>query len=178
MWPESDSPGNVPPNPDLGTSFPELGPPVSQPKPGKRPGTSGYYWFPTPAPDAVGISWSVVTCRDLGCGPDAGHDADLWPRLIDRLAASWGRDAQALRRRLDQSYTGLPRGRVTRPEKEFLILHGNNSPIPGWQGQVIGAFSLTGRRVRILFDEHETMIPGHPEAVEASLGIRLYGPGG
>jgi hypothetical protein len=77
--------------------------------------TGGYYWFPTPG--TRGISWSVITCRDVGCGPDAGHDAELWPKQIVRLAAAWGKDPQALERWLALSYTGLPRGRVTRADK-------------------------------------------------------------
>ena len=31
----------------------------------------GYYWFPSPGPD--GLQWSLVTCADLGLGPDQGH---------------------------------------------------------------------------------------------------------
>ncbi len=53
-------------------------------RPGAKPFTGGYYWFPTPNPD--GITWSIVTNRDLGCGRHAGHDADLWPRLMVPLA--------------------------------------------------------------------------------------------
>jgi len=147
--------------------------------PGRRLGrkgiTGGYYWFP--APDADGITWTVLTYRDLQCGSDAGHDADLWPKLIERLAAAWGRDAQPLKRRLGLSYSGLPRGRVTRPGKEFLILHGDDSPLAEWQELVIGSFRLTGLRFKLLYDEHETMIPGHPRDVEASFGLRLYEPG-
>lgn len=143
--------------------------------PGQRPGrigmTGGYYWFP--APGADGITWTVLTCRDLRCGPDAGHDADLWPKLIERLAAVWGRDAQTLNRRLSLTYSGLPRGRVTRPGKEFLILHGDDSPVSGWQELVAESFHLTGHRVKVLYDEHETQLPGHPQAVEAILGSRL-----
>jgi hypothetical protein len=134
--------------------------------------TGGYYWFPTPTNDE--ITWSVVTCQNLGCKPDDGHDAELWPRLLVCLAEVWGKNAQVLKRRLDLSYTGLPRGRVTRPDKTFLILHGNDAPIQAWEELVLEAFGLTGRRVRPLYDEHETQIPGHPQAVEASLGHRMF----
>jgi hypothetical protein len=75
------------------------------------------------------------------------------------------------------SYIGLPRGRVTRPERTYLVLHGDDSPVTGWEEMVIASFRLSGRKVKFLIDEHETMIPGHPQAVEAALGIRLYGPG-
>ena len=126
-----------------------------------KPFTGGYYWLPRPIPD--GISWSVVTCRDLGCGRDAGHDADLWPRLMNHLAENWGKDFTVLKRKLAMVYTALPRGRVTRPEKTFLVLHGNDSPIPGWEDLVIAGFRLPGRRAKFLFDAHETQLPGHPE---------------
>ena len=139
--------------------------------------TGGYYWFPSSTKD--GITWSVVTCRDLGCESDDGHDADLWPRLIHRLAETWSKDPKALSRRLALSYTGLPRGRVTRPEKTYLILHGGDSPdFPsGWDKAVIKAFGLSGRSVKSLFDEHETQIAEHSQAVEASLGERLFSTG-
>lgn len=147
------------------------GPSAEQPQ---RPKviTGGYYWFPTP--DAGRIIWSVVSCRDLRCGPDDGHDADLWPRLMVPLAKAWGKDAQILKRQLALSYTGLPRGRVTRPGKQFMILHGNDSPTPMWEPLVIESFRLSGRKVKFVYDEHETMIAGHPRAVEASLGLRFY----
>jgi hypothetical protein len=132
-------------------------------KPGAKPFTGGYYWFPTPGPD--GITWSVVTCRDLGCGRDAGHDADLWPRLMVPLAAAWGQDAQILKRRLALSYTGLPRGRVTRFDKTFLVLHGEDTPVQGFEEIVVASFRLTGRAVKFIFDEHETRISGHAQAL-------------
>ena len=142
-----------------------------QTEPSAKSFTGGYYWFPTPGPD--GITWTVVTCRDLSCGRDAGHDADLWPRLMVPLAAAWSKDAHILKRRLALSYTGLPRGRVTRPDKTFLVLHGKDSPVPGFEELVIAGFRLIGRKVKFIFDEHETQLPGHPQAVEAILGSRL-----
>ncbi len=126
-----------------------------------KPFTGGYYWLPRPTPG--GITWSVVTCRDLGCGRDAGHDADLWPRLMAPLADAWGKDALVLKKKLGLYYTALPRGRVTRPEKTFLILHGKDSPTAGWEEMVITGFQLTGRKVKLIFDGHETQLPGHPE---------------
>lgn len=130
--------------------------------------TGGYYWFPRPT--SGGIVWSVVTCRDLGCRKDAGHDADLWPRLMAPLAKAWGKDALDLRKKLALSYTALPRGRVTRPEKTFLVLHGDDSPTATWREMVIQGFRLTGRKVKFLIDEHETQIPGHPEKFRSIVG--------
>jgi len=74
-------------------------------------------------------------------------------------------------------FTGLPRGRVTRPEKTFLVLHGKDSPIPMWERLVIESFRLSDRKVKFVYDEHETMIPGHPRTVESSLGLRSYETG-
>ena len=139
-----------------------------------KPITGGYYWLP--APDSQSIVWTVVSCWDLHCGPDDGHDAELWPRLMVPLAKAWGKDAQILKRRLALSYTGLPRGRVTRSGKQFLILHGNDSPVTDWRELVTERFDLPSRTLRFLFDEHETPIPGHPAALESALGCRLFGP--
>ena len=180
MPPESDDPKDTPPTQAAETSAMIPEPPTSDtaegtdagPIPGQRRVkkglTGGYYWFPAPSPD--GITWSVVTCHDLGCDPDAGHDADLWPRLMVRLASAWGKDAQVLKRRLALAYTGVPRGRVTRPDKTYLILHGKDSPISGWEELVIESFRLSGRKVKFIFDEHETQIPGHPEKFASVLG--------
>lgn len=148
--------------------------PASESTPRAKPFTGGYYWFPSPGPD--GVTWSVVTCRDLGCRSQAGHDAELWPRLMALLAAAWGKDDRALKRKLALSYTGLPRGRVTRPEGTYLVLHGKDSPVPGWEEIVIAGYRLSGRRVKFVFDEHETMIPGHPQAVESALCTPLTPP--
>ncbi len=171
MRPEPDAPGDfTPTEPEIPRTNPDL--PTSDQSQGTKPYRGGYYWLPAPSPE--GITWSVVSCRDLGCGADAGHDADLWPRLMVPLAAAWGKDAQILKKKLALSYTDLPRGRVTRPEKTFLVLHGKDSPIPAWEPLVIASFRLSDRQVKFVYDEHETTIPGHPRAVEASLGFRLY----
>ncbi len=167
MRPEPDAPGDFSPTePEIPRTNPDL--PTSDQSQGTKPYRGGYYWLPTPSPE--GITWSVVSCRDLGCGADAGHDADLWPRLMVPLAATWGKDAQILKKKLALSYTGLPRGRVTRPDRTFLVLHGKDSPIPMWEPLVIERFRLSGRQVKFIYDEHETQLPGHSRTLEAMLG--------
>ena len=94
------------------------------------------------------------------------------------LAAAWGKDAQTLKRRLALSYTGLPRGRVTRPDKTFLVLHGKDSPVRGFEEMVVASFGHSGRKVKFIFDEHETQLPGHSRTLEAILGTRLTGTKG
>ncbi len=162
----------------MSTESDSLGYPRPAQGPRGRPFVGGYYWLPTPSLDAAGgVDWSVVSCRDLGCDAGAGHDAELWPRLMVPLAAAWGRDARILRRRLALCYTGLPRGRLSRPAGTFLVFHGDDAPIRTWKELVVEEFRLSGRKMRFVFDEHETMIPGHPRAVENALGARLYGLG-
>jgi hypothetical protein len=174
MRPEPDVPGDFTPSEsEIPRTNPDL--PISDQSQGTKPYRGGYYWLPTPSPD--GITWSVVSCRDLDCGTDAGHDADLWPRLMVPLAVAWGTDSQILKKRLALSYTGLPRGRVTRPDKTFLVLHGQDSPAAGWEEMVIESFRLSGRKVKFVYDEHETQLPGHHRTLAASLGLRSYQAG-
>ena len=63
--------------------------------------------------------------------------------------------------------------RVTRTEKTFLVLHGEDSSAAGWEELVIAAFRLSGRQVKFLFDGHETQLPGHQEKFSS-----IFGPPG
>ena len=44
---------------------------------------------------------------------------------------------------------------------------------PGLPASVVVSFRLTGRKVKFIFDEHETQILGHSRTLEAILGSRL-----
>lgn len=135
--------------------------------------TGGYYWFPMPVDGSV--LWDVLTCHELGHDSEVGH-IDLWPFVIDRLAAAWSRDASTLLRKLRNAYTGLPRGRVTRPGSRSLILHGNDAPIPHWLPRVIRRFDLERCSIRVVYDEHERMLDADRWMVEEALGRRLTSP--
>jgi hypothetical protein len=93
------------------------------------------------------------------------------------LATAWGKDAQVLKKKLALCYTGLPRGRLSRHAGTFFVFQGDDSPIQIWRELVVERFRLSGRKVKFVFDEHETMIPRHPHAVENALGVRLHGIG-
>jgi hypothetical protein len=174
MRPESDAPGNARPVPETGTSStkPDYSEPSSSPV--RKGITGGYYWFP--APGADGITWTVLTCLELGCGPDAGHDADLWPKVIDRLAATWGRDAQALKRRLGNHYRGLPRGRITGTKRKYQIFHGNDAPVSGWKEIVIDRCNLHGLKVKMSCEEEKRVLSDDVLALEEALGVSLGRP--
>lgn len=136
--------------------------------------TGGYYWFPTRAGDT--IDWSVLTCYDLGFNPDDGH-FDMWPSVIDRLASVWRRDAVRLRRLLAVHCYGLPRGRITRPERRFLLLHGDDAPVADWLPRVLDRFNLNDRGVKLLYDEHEETFTKDRRVVNAEFGLSIAGSG-
>lgn len=114
--------------------------------------TGGYYWLPTPVGQSP--SWEVVTCHQLGVDAEAGH-VEMWNAVIARLGAAWDKDVALLGQQLKDCFYGLPRGRVTRTGKQFLVLHGGDSPRPDWLALVLSAFRLERRRTRVLYDEHE-----------------------
>jgi hypothetical protein len=114
----------------------------------------------------------VVTCHQLGFDAEVGH-VEMWTAVLDRLAVAWHKDAAVLRRLLIDCCYGLPRGRVTRPDKRFLVLHGNDSPCPAWLKRVVFAFRLDRRSVHVLFDEHEWMLAADRRKVLVVLGDRL-----
>jgi hypothetical protein len=130
--------------------------------------TAGYFWFPVP--DAGSVNWELLTCHDLGRGAEVDR-IDLWPAVIDRLAEVWRRDAKVVRRRLRGSYSGLPRGRVTRPGRRSLILHGEEAPVSDWVPVITRRFHLDRHTVRVVFDEHERMLPEDRRILNALLGI-------
>jgi hypothetical protein len=134
------------------------------------PGTGAYYWVPVPTDP--GHHWVVYTSQGAGLDPDVGH-TELWLSVLDRLAIAWGKDRASLRRRLQDRYAGLPRGRVTHPSRPYLILHGRDAPLIRWRSVVAELFDLPPGRIRSLYDEHERMIAGDPEAVERALGTDL-----
>src|SRR5262245_11464476 len=136
----------------------------------RMPRTGAYYWVPITADS--GHHWVLCTSRDAGLNSDGGHTR-LWVYVLDRLAITWGKDRMLLRRRLEDGYACLPRGRVTRTPRSYLILHGRDAPLIDWPGVVANRFDLPTGRTRILYDEHERMIAGDPEAVERVLGIAL-----
>jgi hypothetical protein len=130
--------------------------------------TGGYYWFPTPTIGS--LTWQVLTCHELGCDAEVGH-VDLWTLVIDRLATAWRREGRFIQRSLKNNYTGLPRGRVTQVKNRFMILHGNDSPVPDWVPMVMTKFELNRRSVIVLFDEHERMLPEDRRSVSKALGL-------
>jgi hypothetical protein len=116
-----------------------------------------------------------LSCHDLGFGPDEGH-YDMWPSVIDRLATAWGRDRVQLRRRLAQHCYGLPRGRITRPRRGFLLLHGDDAPVADWLGRVVRRFRLDRRSLKLLSDGHERTFSEDRRAVNDEFGLSVGCP--
>ena len=139
------------------------------------PRTGAYYWLPIPP--LRSLTWRVLTCHELGFEEDDSH-LDIWPAVIPHLAMIWGRDPEAMKRRLTSHCYGLPRGRVTRIDRVYLLYHGSDSPIPDpeWTKMVADAFGLQGRRIKPLFDEHEQRLPDDVRALSRVLGSFLALP--
>jgi len=70
----------------------------------------------------------------------------------------------------------LPRGRVTRVRGIYLVHHGGDAPVPSGTDRVAARFGLRGKVVRHLLDDHERMLAGDPETVQAALGADLGPP--
>ena len=114
----------------------------------------------------------MLTCHEIGFDAEVGH-VDLWPAVIDRLAKTWNKDARIFQTLLKNHCYGLPRGRVTRPGKHSLILHGTDAPLSRWRDHVVRHFMIDRRAVKVMFDEHETMLAGDRKKVIEILGIAL-----
>lgn len=142
---------------------------TSDARPG--PSTGAFYWVPGPTPSGP-PSWGLLTCRDLGKWDGIAH-REMWPAVADHLAGLWGEAPEALRRRLSGHCYALPRGRVTRPEGNHLILHGNDAPVAGWRGIIVDRFRLHGLPIRTPWDEHEQTLGEDVLALEAALGVTL-----
>jgi hypothetical protein len=139
------------------------------------PLTGGYYWLPTPS-TAGTISWGLLTCHDLGLWDCISH-REMWPTVLEFLATAWGNAPEALRRRLGDHYYGLPRGRITSSRGRYLIVHGQDAPIPDWEAGIIDRFRLAGLDVRDLSNEHESVVLADVLSVEEALGVTLGRPG-
>jgi hypothetical protein len=108
----------------------------------------------------------------MGFDAEVGH-VDLWPAVINRLAKTWNTDARVLNGVIKDCSYGLPRGRITYPGRQSLILHGNDAPVSGWRDKVIRRFDLDRRSTKVVYDEHETMLVGDRARVIETLGISL-----
>jgi len=133
--------------------------------------TGAYFWFPRPGPD--GPVWDLKTCHDLGVWDGVSH-REFWPHVLVVLAAHWGKDVGALKRALRDHHTGLPRGRIARPESCYVLIHGDDAPVTNWMRLVKARFQLTGIKVTPEFTEHEKMIGHDPLAVQIALGVNLH----
>lgn len=134
------------------------------------PVTGAYFWLPRPVPD--GIVWDLVTCHDLNVWDGVSH-REFWPYVLEHLAAAWGKDAKALNRRLRDHHTGLPRGRIVHPKSGYVVIHGDDAPVPDWLNLVKGRFGLIDFEVTPEFTEHERMIGDDPEVLRKALGIPM-----
>ncbi len=132
---------------------------------------SRFYWLPEPT-QLGQLSWVRLSCHELGVWDGISH-REFWPFVLEHLAQVWGKDIEVFKRRLGDHYYALPQGRVTKPKGKYLILHGNDAPVPGSQGIIVDRFHLHGLQVRMPWDEHEQTLRDDVLALEEELGIDL-----
>ena len=54
-----------------------------------------------------------------------------------------------------------------------MIFHGKDAPVLDWVPIVVRKFDLDRRSVRVLFDEHERMLPEDRSRVNEALGLKV-----
>ncbi len=114
------------------------------------PFTGPYYWIPLPD-----NSWKLVKFADEFYGGHAAH-VKIWPEVVINLAQEWGLNAVALRRQLENTPYGLPRGRVVfMGNNHWGIAHGDDHPTGTSLDMVKRAFNLPRQKTTLLPDEHE-----------------------
>jgi len=132
------------------------------------PLTGAYYW--APSPPSNGIVWNLKTCHDLKVLDGISH-REFWPYVLEVLASTWGKDAEALKGCLSDHHTGLPRGRIVHRKSGYVIIHGDDAPVPDWLDLVKSRFRLTGVEAAPEFAEHETMQGDDPKRLQDALGV-------
>lgn len=134
------------------------------------PLTGAYYWVPSPAPE--GVAWSLTTCHDLEIWDGISH-REFWPHILEILADAWNKDAEALKRRLRDHHTGLPRGRVVHAKPDHAILHDNEAPAADWVEQVKSRFRLPEIPALVEYHALEKMSRDDFREVQKALGVSL-----
>jgi hypothetical protein len=104
-------------------------------------GSNDEWRFRLPTLGQESVSWDVVKCHHLAFDVEAGH-VEMWDALIVRLVTAWHKDVAAFKRALENCPYGLPRGRVPRLGKRFLVLHSDDWPYADGPGPVTEYFTF------------------------------------
>lgn len=139
-----------------------------------KPLTGAYYWVPLPS-DGNMIRWKVLEFFD--CWRLSSDHVDIWLQIVGSLEFHWSRTIPS-----DVDYCSLPRGRICRTllnqrsdakRPKYALYHGNDCP-RGRKGlQQIKRLFNQSDDCALVFDEHEQMISGDPEALSSALGFDL-----
>jgi len=132
------------------------------------PESGAFWWVPSKR------KWDLLYFYDSDY--DVTDHIILWKYVVEKLAENYKLDPKALYNRIKNNYAGLPRGRVNKiANNKYTLVHGNDAPKGCNMNKVLSAFKLVAikENVRILYDEHETMIEGDPEAVQAAIKVNL-----
>lgn len=138
-----------------------------------KPLTGSYYWIPDRGLDGR-LAWACEEFFDAWL-PSSDHSY-VWLHVRDVLEYLWRRSLK------DIDYCCLPRGRVCRTlpaidqsssRSKLVIYHGQDCPLGPTGLRIVRTKFQIGPDVPAIFDEHEQMIAGQPEALSRRLNVDL-----
>lgn len=146
-----------------------------------EPQTGIFFW--TPVIDGDKVTWRLETFFDsqfpAGGTKELDH-ATIWSKWANTILGKNESDAPPS---IAHKYSGLPRGRVTfhitrkfgSRLKEYLVLHGNDAPLPAAKANklIASEFKLLEACWKYTFDDHERMLRDDVVAIQRYLGRDL-----
>lgn len=137
-----------------------------------EPQTGIYYWIPLPKNKGKEIYWDIFKYFDSEY-TNLMHD-NIWKTQISSFLINSWKDYRTFNLKtiheFKNSYAGLPRGRITRGEKGYFILHGDDSPAGKNNNKIIAReFGLPQNQVIALKDDHERMLKEDEKTVQLAL---------
>jgi len=142
-----------------------------------EPQTGIFFWVPW------GDGWRLETFFDSQFPSTGSIELDharIWSKWANTLL---GKDESNTPRAILHSYSGIPRGRVTKTivrkfpggpnERIYLVLHGNDAPMRNAGKIIASRFYLPDGRWKFAFDDHERMTKDDVLAIQRYLGRDL-----
>jgi len=107
-----------------------------------------------------------------------GHDSShffLWPEVVKILGSRFKKANIGM---IHDSYTGIPRGRVSvTSDNRVLVLHGDDFPLSEYKSDIMLEYKLHDSdsigKVSWVVEAHEKMGSSEKKLVEETLGIKF-----
>lgn len=127
---------------------------------GTDPQTGVYYWIPLPTG-----GWDMMTFFDNVYG-EVLH-IEIWEKeVVPYLVHLWKLSPEQ-KAQLEDTYAGLPRGRISRVQQGYAHYHGGDAPVnqQRLEGIIKREFGLPF--VKSVADDHEEMIDYEKQIVKS-----------